>query len=108
MYNLKMNKIDFEWDDKKSKTNIKKHGISFEAATTVFYDEQAIEFYYDLSKMKSRPNPYAKHLKREITINTDISVIEYFKEMALFKKSAHSESACLHPNKTQIKSSIRG
>jgi uncharacterized protein (DUF4415 family) len=31
---------------------------------------------YDLSKMKSRPNPYAKHLKREITINTDISVIE--------------------------------
>jgi uncharacterized protein (DUF4415 family) len=37
---------------------------------------------YDLSKMKSRPNPYAKHLKREITIDTDISVIEYFKEMA--------------------------
>jgi uncharacterized DUF497 family protein len=42
-----MNKIDFEWDDKKSKTNIKKHGISFEEATTVFYDEQAIEFYDD-------------------------------------------------------------
>ena len=32
--------------------------------------------------MKSRPNPYAKYLKREITIDTDISVIEYFKEMA--------------------------
>jgi len=32
--------------------------------------------------MKSRPNPYAKHLKREITIDTDISIIEYFKEMA--------------------------
>jgi hypothetical protein len=47
MYNLKMNKIDFEWDDKKSKINIKKHGISFEEATTVFYDEQAIEFYDD-------------------------------------------------------------
>jgi len=42
-----MDKIDFEWDDKKSKTNIKKHGISFEEATTVFYDEQAIEFYDD-------------------------------------------------------------
>jgi hypothetical protein len=28
--------------------------------------------------MKSRPNPYARELKREITIDTDISVIEYF------------------------------
>jgi len=37
---------------------------------------------YDLSKIKSRPNPYAKNLKREIPIDTDISVIEYFKEMA--------------------------
>ena len=35
---------------------------------------------YDLSKMKSRPNPYARELKREITIDTDISVIEYFKK----------------------------
>jgi len=63
---------------------------------------------YDLSKMKSQPNPYAKHLKKEITIDTDISVIEYFKEMALFKKSAHLESECLHPNKTNIKSSVGG
>ena len=47
MYNPTMNKIDFEWDDNKSKTNIKKHGISFEEAITVFYDEQAIEFYDD-------------------------------------------------------------
>jgi len=56
MYNLKMNKIDFEWDDKKSKTNIKKHGISFEEATTVFEDNK-MRKEYDLSKMKSRPNP---------------------------------------------------
>ena len=35
-----MNKIDFEWDDKKMKEE------------------------YDLSKMKSRPNSYAKQLKR--------------------------------------------
>jgi len=37
---------------------------------------------YDLSQMKSRPNPYAKQLKRQITIDTDIGVIEYFKKMA--------------------------
>jgi len=42
-----MNQIDFEWDDKKSKINIKKHGIAFKEAITVFYDERAIEFYDD-------------------------------------------------------------
>jgi uncharacterized protein len=29
----------FEWDPKKGKTNKKKHGISFEEAQSVFYDE---------------------------------------------------------------------
>ena len=42
-----MNKLDFEWDNKKSKINIDKHNISFEEAKSVFYDEQAIEFYDD-------------------------------------------------------------
>jgi uncharacterized DUF497 family protein len=30
--------MDFEWDPKKAKTNLRKHGISFEEATTVFND----------------------------------------------------------------------
>ncbi len=34
----------FEWDDTKNKTNRLKHGIRFEEAETVFFDEQAIEF----------------------------------------------------------------
>ena len=37
MYNLPMNKMSFEWDSVKSKTNIKKHGISFEEAAAVFF-----------------------------------------------------------------------
>ena len=37
---------------------------------------------YDLSKMKSRPNPYAKRLKRQVTIRMGVDVVEYFKEMA--------------------------
>ena len=32
----------FEWDRVKSKSNIQKHGISFQEAETVFYDEHAI------------------------------------------------------------------
>jgi predicted DNA binding CopG/RHH family protein len=37
---------------------------------------------YDLSKMKSRPNPYAKRLKRQMTIRMSEDVIDYFKKMA--------------------------
>lgn len=39
-----MERIKFEWDPNKAKINLKKHGISFEEATTVFYDEQAVLF----------------------------------------------------------------
>ena len=37
---------------------------------------------YDLSKMKSRPNPYAKRLKKQVTLRMNERVIEYFKAMA--------------------------
>ena len=39
-----MNSISFGWDEEKNKKNIKKHKISFEEASTVFYDEYAIVF----------------------------------------------------------------
>jgi len=34
----------FEWDDKKSISNKRKHGVSFEEAQTVFFDDDAIEY----------------------------------------------------------------
>ena len=37
--------IDFEWDDKKAGLNIRKHGVSFEEARTVFFDEHALQFF---------------------------------------------------------------
>lgn len=37
--------IKFEWDAAKAETNQKKHGVSFEEAQTVFYDEFAIQFF---------------------------------------------------------------
>lgn len=40
-----MKELRFEWDDKKEKTNIKKHGVSFDEARTVFYDENAVQFF---------------------------------------------------------------
>ena len=37
--------IKFSWDPAKAKSNLKKHGVSFEEAQSVFYDELAIQFY---------------------------------------------------------------
>ena len=34
--------INFEWDDKKAKSNFIKHGISFEEASTAFGDDLSI------------------------------------------------------------------
>lgn len=36
-----MTTLHFEWDEQKAKANIKKHGISFDEAKTVFSDEHA-------------------------------------------------------------------
>lgn len=33
--------IVFQWDDKKARSNFKKHGIRFEEAKSAFYDEYA-------------------------------------------------------------------
>lgn len=37
-----MAELRFEWDDRKNAQNRRKHGISFEEAQTVFFDEQAL------------------------------------------------------------------
>ncbi len=37
---------------------------------------------YDFSKMKGRKNPYAKRLKKQITIRMGVDIIDYFKALA--------------------------
>ncbi|MBK6743188.1 MAG: BrnT family toxin [Hydrogenophilales bacterium] len=37
--------IKFEWDSAKATENLKKHGVSFEEARTVFYDEFNVQFF---------------------------------------------------------------
>ena len=34
----------FEWDEKKNLLNVEKHGMDFQEARTVFFDEAAILF----------------------------------------------------------------
>jgi uncharacterized DUF497 family protein len=40
-----MAELIFKWDNKKDKTNKRKHGISFEEARSAFYDENAIQYF---------------------------------------------------------------
>ena len=35
----------FEWDAEKAAVNLKKHGVSFQTAVLVFFDENRIEMY---------------------------------------------------------------
>jgi uncharacterized DUF497 family protein len=37
-----VSRLRFEWDDRKARSNRAKHGVSFEEAQTVFFDEQAL------------------------------------------------------------------
>jgi uncharacterized DUF497 family protein len=37
--------IEFEWDSAKAAANFRKHGVSFEEARSVFYDEFAVQFF---------------------------------------------------------------
>jgi len=40
-----MDETKLSWDVRKAKQNVKKHSLSFEEASTVFFDEKAIEFF---------------------------------------------------------------
>ena len=39
--------IIFDWNSNKERLNRVKHGVSFEEARSVFFDEQAIQFFDD-------------------------------------------------------------
>lgn len=40
-----MVELHFEWDEAKNRRNLKKHGVSFEEAQTVFLNDHAIRFF---------------------------------------------------------------
>lgn len=47
--------IEFEWDTSKATSNKRKHGVTFEEAKSVFYDDFGIQFFDDEnSEMEDR------------------------------------------------------
>ena len=50
-----MNELSFQWNLKKAESNEAKHGVSFDEAKTVFYDERALVIADpDHSKLEDR------------------------------------------------------
>ena len=45
MASVWMGKLEVEWDDEKAAANLRKHGISFVEAATVFQDENGLYEY---------------------------------------------------------------
>jgi uncharacterized DUF497 family protein len=47
--------LSFDWDEVKARANEQKHGVSFHEACSVFYDENALQFYDEVhSKVEAR------------------------------------------------------
>jgi uncharacterized DUF497 family protein len=47
--------LTFEWDERKAASNLRKHGIPFEEAQSVFYDPRSLTIHHpDYSKTESR------------------------------------------------------
>jgi uncharacterized protein len=47
--------IEFEWDKTKAAQNLKKHGVSFDEAKSVFFDDFAVQFFdYEHSDLEGR------------------------------------------------------
>ena len=54
-------RYNFEWDPEKAKRNIRKHKVTFERATTIFRDPNAIsiirlELYQQEKQQNQKPN----------------------------------------------------
>jgi uncharacterized DUF497 family protein len=53
--------MEFEWNQQKAKTNLRKHGVSFEEAATVFEDALATTY---------EDPDHSAHERRYLTIGT--------------------------------------
>jgi len=59
----------FEWDRKKATANLKKHGVSFQEAATVFGDPLAITFQDpDHSEGEERQLTFGLSLQRQLIV----------------------------------------
>jgi uncharacterized protein len=59
----------FEWDDQKAASNLRKHGVSFDEAVSVFGDVQALTFSdTDHSELEDRSRTYGTSNKARLLV----------------------------------------
>ena len=87
--------MKFEWDAKKANQNLKKHKVSFEEASTVFFDDLAkIAFDPDHSELEHRQiligHSYSKKLLFVVHISyEEKNVIRIISARKATKKERH-------------------
>lgn len=63
-----------EWDPNKARSNLRKHGISFEEARTVFDDPQAITIddpLHSIGELRELTIVYSKVFRLLLVVHTD-------------------------------------
>jgi uncharacterized DUF497 family protein len=64
--------MQFEWDEDKARSNLKKHGVSFEEASTVFGDPLALTIPDPLhSEEEDRFVTLGESNRRRLVVSTD-------------------------------------
>ena len=72
MGELEIEGLKFEWNDEKYQINIKKHGIRFETAARVFFDEYLIDNYdFEHSDDEDRIKIIGKVEKVLVVVHTE-------------------------------------
>lgn len=61
--------FNFEWDETKAAGNLRKHGVSFDEAVTVFGDAQALTFSdTDHSENEARSRTYGISVRSRVLV----------------------------------------
>ncbi len=82
----------FEWDNKKAESNIKKHGISFEEASTAFGDELSLVINdIEHSKHENRFILIGKSIKNNTLVVVHLEVNENIIRIISARKATKSE-----------------
>jgi uncharacterized protein len=87
-----MNELSFQWDKQKDAANYKKHGIHFSEAATIFYDENAKE-YFDPDHSENED----RYLMLGMSRNLRVLVVSYcYRENVIriisSRKAKHNET----------------
>ena len=81
----------FDWHDKKAEANVAKHGVSFEEASEVFYDPNAIPYPDYLHSIDEERFIIIGHSSRRLLMVVYIEIKEDFIRIISARRASKSE-----------------